>query len=41
MHLPLLPFEFMSVHLETNTFRLNYVEWLDVVSWFVFGIFSK
>lgn len=28
MHFPLLPFENMPVYLETNTFRLHYMQWL-------------
>lgn len=40
MHLPLLPFQFMAIHLEADPFRLHDMERLDVISRFIFRIFG-
>jgi hypothetical protein len=40
VHFPFLPLQFMTIHLEADAFGLHNMKWFDIVSWFMFWVFS-
>lgn len=38
MHLPLLPLQHMTFHLERHAFRLNDMQWLQIISFFMIWV---